>query len=80
MILDVEGIDHVIMTTHLSFIDRLTRTIKTMLFDAVEHIKKGWHLLLPNVIKQYSNTIHDSTKFKPIDVIKYSNAPYAKSN
>ena len=27
-ILDVEGVDHIIMTTHLSFIDRFTRTIK----------------------------------------------------
>ena len=51
-----------------------------MLFERVEHIKKEWHLLLPNVIKQYNNTIHDSTKFKPIDAIKDSDTPEAKTN
>ena len=52
-ILDAEGIDHIVMTTDLSFIDRFIRTIKSMLFERVEHIKKGWHLLFPAVIKQY---------------------------
>ena len=40
-ILDAEGTQHIIMTTHLSFIDRFTRTIKSMLFERVEHIKKS---------------------------------------
>ena len=31
-------------------------------------------------MKQYDNTTHDSTKAKPVDVIKDSNAPYVKSN
>ena len=51
-----------------------------MLFERVEHTKKDWHLLLPAVIKQYTNTVHDSTKLKPIDAIKDSNAPDAKTN
>ena len=79
-ILDSEGIDHIIMTTNLSCIDRLTRTITNMLFERVDHTKKDWHLLLPNVIKQYSNTLHDSTRLKPIDAIKDSNAPDVKTN
>ena len=39
-ILDAEGIDHIIMTTHLSCIDRFTRTIKNVLFERVQHTKK----------------------------------------
>ena len=52
-ILDGEGIVHIVMTTHVSFIDRFTRTIKHMLFGSVQHTCKKWQLLLPNVIKQY---------------------------
>jgi len=68
-ILDAEGIDHIVMTTHLSFIDHFTRKIKNMLFERVQHTGKELHLLLPNVMKQYNNTIHDSTKFKPVDAL-----------
>ena len=50
-----------------------------MLFERVQHTKNR-HLLLSNVIKQYNNTIHDSTKFKPIDAIKDSNAPDVITN
>ena len=39
-ILDVEGIDHNIMTTCLSCIDRFTRIIKGMLFERVQHTKR----------------------------------------
>ena len=67
---DAEGIENVVFTTHLSFIDRFTRTIKDMLSERVEHPKTDWHWLLQAVIKQYNNTIHDSTKFKPVDAIK----------
>ena len=79
-ILQSEGIEHIVFTTHLSFIDRFTRTIKNMLFERVEHTGKSWHLLLPAVIKQYNNTIHSSTKLKPIDAIKDSNAIEVKTN
>ena len=58
------------MTTHLSFIDRFTRTIKDMLFGRVQHTKKDWHLLLQAVIKQYNNTTHESTRLRPVDAIQ----------
>ena len=61
-ILDAEDIDHIVMVTHLSFIDRFVRTIRNMLFERVEHTKKDWQALLPAVSKQYNNTTHDSTK------------------
>ena len=61
------------MTTHLSFTDRY------VLFERVQHTKKEWHLLLPNIIKQNNNTIHDSTKLKPVDAIQ-DNAVEGKTN
>ena len=39
-ILDAEGIQHIVFTTHFSCTDRFTRTIKDMLFEKVEHTKK----------------------------------------
>jgi len=68
------------MTTHLSFIDRFTRTIKHMLFERVQHTGKYWHRLLPNVISQYNNTSHNSTKFRPVDAIKDKTAVEVKTN
>ena len=68
-ILNPEGIQHIIMTTHLSFIDRFTRTIKKVLFERVQDTKKDWHRLLPNVIIQYNNAIHESTNLRPVDAI-----------
>ena len=79
-ILQAEGIEHIVFTTHLSFIDRFTRTIKNMLFERVEHTKQSWHLLLPSVIKKYNSTIHSSTGFKPNDAILDKNAFEVKSN
>ena len=55
-LLDAERIDHIIMATHLSFIDRFTRIIKHMVYERVQHTKKEWHSLLTNVINQYDNT------------------------
>ena len=79
-ILDAEGIQHIIMTTHLSFIDTFTRTIKNVLFERVQHTGKDCHILLPNVIKQYNNTISESTKFRPVDAIHDKNAVEVKTN
>ena len=79
-ILQAEGIEHIVFTTHLSFIDRFTRTIKNMLFERVEHSGKSWHLLLPSVIKQYNNTIHSSTGYKPIDAIHDKHVVDVKTN
>ena len=79
-ILQAEGIEHIVFTSHLPFIDRFTRTIKTMLFEREQHTGKSWHVFLQNVIQQYNNTIHSSTQFKPIDAIKDVNAPDVKTN
>ena len=51
-----------------------------MLFERVAHTGKSWHLSLPAVIKQYNNTIHSSSKLKPVDAIKDSNAIEVKTN
>ena len=46
----VKALNTLFVTTHLSFIDRFTRTIKTMLFEREQHTGKSWHLFLQNVI------------------------------
>ena len=51
-----------------------------MLFERVQHAGKDWHLLLPAVIKQYNNTLHPSTKLKPVDAILDKNAVEVKTN
>ena len=48
--LAINYIHFIVMTTHLSFIDRFTRTTTNMLFERVQHTGKECHLLLPNVI------------------------------
>ena len=79
-ILDAEGIDHIIMTTHLSFIDRFTRTITNMLFERIQHTGKDWHRLLPNIINRYNNSIPNSSKLKPVDAIQNKGAVEVKTN
>ena len=57
-----------------SIAERVIRTIRNLLKKPV--FKKGradWLSELPSVIKQYSNTIHSSTKMTPIQASKKSN-------
>ena len=61
------------MTTHLSFCDHFTRTIRNMLFESVQHTGKEWRLSLPTVIRQYKSAIHDSTKLRPVDAMQDKN-------
>ena len=42
--------------------------------------KAGFLSELPSVIKKYNNTIHSSTKMKPIDASKKSNEKKVYSN
>ena len=51
-----------------------------MLLERVRHTKKDWHLLLSNVVKQYKNTIHGSTKLKPVDARQDKKAVEVKIN
>ena len=69
-ILNAEGIDHIIMTTHVPSTDRFTRNIENMLFERVQYTRQEWHRLLPDVINQYNNTTHNSTKFRLADAIQ----------
>ena len=69
-----------ILLCQRSFIDSFARTTKNMLFERVEHTEKDWHLLLPNVIRQYNNTIHDSSILKPVDAILDKNVVEVKTN
>ena len=63
------------------FAERFNRTIRNLLKKPVfEKGKADWLSELPSVIKKYNNTIHHSTKMKPIDVSKKSNEKKVSSN
>ena len=63
------------------FAERFNRTIRNLLKKPV--FLKGnadWLSELPSIIKQYNNTVHHSTKMKPIDASKKSNEKIVYSN
>ena len=63
------------------FAERFNRTIRSMLKKPVfEKGNADWINELPSVIKQYNNTIHSSTKMKPINASKKSNEKVVYSN
>ena len=56
------------------FAERFNRTIRNLIKKPVfEKGRADWLSELPSVTKQYNNTIHHSTKMKPIDASKKSN-------
>ena len=61
--------------------ERVIRTLRSLLKKSVfEKGRADWLSELPSVIKQYNNTIHNSTKMKPIDASKKSNGKLVFSN
>ena len=61
--------------------ERFNKTIRNLLKKPVfEKGKADWLSDLPSVIKQYNNTVHSSTKMKPIDASKKSNEKLVYSN
>ena len=64
-----------------SIAERVIRTIRNLLKKPVfEKGKADWLSELPSIIKQYNNTIHPSTKMKPIDPSKKSNEKLVYNN
>ena len=64
-----------------SVAERVNRTIRKLLEKAVfEKGNTGWVFELPTVIKQYNNTIHNSTKMTPIQASKKINENEVCSN
>ena len=56
------------------FAEPFLRTIRNLMKKPVfEKGKANWISELPTVVKKYNNTIHHSTKMKPIDASKKSN-------
>ena len=51
-----------------------------MLFERVQHTGKYGQLLLANVIKQYNDTISESTKLRPVDAIHDKHAVEVNTN
>ena len=57
-----------------SIVERVIRTVRNILKKPVfEKGRADWVSELPSVIKKYKNTIHNSTKMKPIDASEKSN-------
>ena len=64
-----------------SIAERVIRTVRNLLKKPVfEKGKADWVSELPSVIKQYNNTIHHSTKMKPIDASRKSNQKLVYNN
>ena len=61
--------------------ERVIRTIRTLLNKPVfEKGRTDWLFELLSVVKKYNNTIHSSTKLKPIDASKKSKEKLVYSN
>ena len=64
-----------------SIAERVIRTIRSLLKKPVfEKGNANWLSELPSVIKKYNNTIHHSTKMKPIDASRRSNQKLVYNN
>ena len=64
-----------------SIAERVIRTIRNLLKKPVfEKGNANWISELPSVVKKYNNTIHHSTKMKPIDASKKSNEKLVYNN
>ena len=64
-----------------SIAERVIRTIRNLLKKPVfEKGNANWISELPSVVKKYNNTIHHSTKMKPIDASKKSNQKLVYKN
>ena len=64
-----------------SIAERVIRTIRNLLKKPVFLAGNAdWVSELPSVIKQYNNTIHHSTKMKPIDASRKSNQKLVYNN
>ena len=64
-----------------SIAERVIRTVRNLLKKPMFLAgNANWLSELPSVIKQYNNTIHHSTKMKPIDASKKSNEKLVYSN
>ena len=63
------------------FAERFNRTIRNLLKKPVFLAGNAdWLSELPSVVKKYNNTIHHSTKMKPIDASKKSNQKLVYNN
>ena len=54
---------------HCPFTERANRTLKEKLFQAMtSQTTRRWVDLLPRIVKTYNNTVHSTTRMKPVNV------------
>ena len=73
--LDKEGINKITTKTHANVVERFIRTLKSKIHDRVRFTKGKWEDMIPYVLKQYNNTEHSTTEYKPIQAHKDDNIP-----
>lgn len=88
------NIQLILTTTHNSMAERAIRTFKSALFKRIERQQQlnknrlktktntniQWTDYIDSILKQYNNTVHSSTEFKPIEARKKSNEIDVKVN
>lgn len=71
IVLKENNITHRLCTAndfHCPFVERVIRTIKEKLFQAMtSSLTRKWFDLLPLIVKTYNSTIHSSTKMRPVE-------------
>ena len=67
------GIQHVQTSTHAPSVERSIRKFKHSLYrrlDGLSQNKSEWVKHVTNTVTKYNNTEHNTTKIKPLDVVK----------
>lgn len=76
-----EGIRHLTTLGHAPVAERQIRTIKSMIYQRIEHTKQNWWEVLYPVLLTYNHKmVHSVTKMTPAEAMKPSNALEVKFN
>ena len=70
---DGEGINHIITLTHANVAERFIRTMKNAIHKRVRFNKGEWPEQMEFALEQYNDTVHSSTKEKPVEAHKDEN-------
>ena len=64
-----EGIEHITTNLHASIVERVHRTIKTMLEkNKTANKVKTWESIMDDIVFNYNNTYHSSIGLEPSEV------------
>ena len=75
-----EGINHIVTRSHANVVERWIRTLKSGIHDRVRFTNGNWEDMIKYVVTKYNNTIHSTTKYKPVEAHLDSNSADVISN